>query len=155
VLGSWFFRGFQWSGAYYALAMPGIFYRSPDGLHGFVKGPTLFTKSMRHSAVTVHGDSLLVFYTIVGDNPESILLSSIPLGTEWNNWKESIPRVILKPEREWEGSSLPARPSKRGPALTPVRELRDPAIFVDEGRTYLLYSVAGEQGIAIAEVHWQ
>lgn len=155
VLGSWFFRAFQWSGTHYALAMPGIFYRSTDGQRGFVKGPTLFTKSMRHSAVTVRGGTLLVFYSSVGDNPESILVSSIQLGTDWNKWKETAPHVVLQPEREWEGSSRPAVPSKRGPALAPVRELRDPAIFVDEGRTYLLYSVAGEQGIAVAEIHWQ
>jgi hypothetical protein len=32
-----------------------------------------------------------------------------------------------------------------------VRQLRDPAIFEEDGRRYLLYSVAGEQGIAIGE----
>lgn len=48
---------------------------------------------------------------------------------------------------------LPLKPSVRGAARSPVRELRDPAIFVEAGRTYLLYSVAGESGIAIAEVH--
>lgn len=32
------------------------------------------------------------------------------------------------------------------------RELRDPCIFREEGRTYLLYSVAGERGIAGAEL---
>jgi hypothetical protein len=36
-----------------------------------------------------------------------------------------------------------------------VRQLRDPALFEEEGRTYLLYSVAGESGIAIAEIHWR
>jgi hypothetical protein len=31
--------------------------------------------------------------------------------------------------------------------------LRDPAVFVDDdGKTYMLYSVMGEQGIAIAEL---
>jgi hypothetical protein len=33
-----------------------------------------------------------------------------------------------------------------------VNQLRDPAIFEDNGRVYLLYAVAGESGIAIAEV---
>jgi hypothetical protein len=35
----------------------------------------------------------------------------------------------------------------------PVHELRDPAIYEEDGRLYLLYSVAGEQGIAIARLH--
>lgn len=109
-LGKQFFRVFQWAGAYYALAKQGALYRSPDGLHGFVQGPVLFTKEMRHTAVMVHGDTLLVFYSVIGDNPESILLSSIPLGTDWKKWTATAPRVVLKPEREWEGSSLPPSP---------------------------------------------
>ncbi|HTP48416.1 MAG TPA: hypothetical protein VMQ50_16000 [Casimicrobiaceae bacterium] len=48
---------------------------------------------------------------------------------------------------------MPARPSVRGLARHPVRELRDPAIFVEGNRTYLLYAVAGESGIAIGELH--
>ena len=35
-----------------------------------------------------------------------------------------------------------------------VRQLRDPAIFEDQGRIYLLYSVSGESGIAIGELQW-
>jgi hypothetical protein len=155
ILGNRFFRVFQWNDAYYALSMPGVFFRSADGLSGFTQGPTLFTTNMRHSAVMVRGDELMVFYSIVGDNPESILLSSIPLGADWMTWEESASRVVLAPEHEWEGGSKPLKPSKRGLEKTSVRQLRDPALFVDEGRTFLLYSVAGEQGIAIAEVHWQ
>jgi len=53
-----------------------------------------------------------------------------------------------------EGALLPQEPSARDLAPRPVRQLRDPAIFTDEGSTYLLYSVAGESGIAIAQLHW-
>ncbi len=76
-LGNSYFRVFRWDDAFYALGMPGVFYRSDDGLHGFVEGPTLFTKDMRHSAVKVQGDTLNVFYSVVGENPERILLSRI------------------------------------------------------------------------------
>ena len=34
----------------------------------------------------------------------------------------------------------------------PARQLRDPAIFEEDGQTYLLYAVAGEQGLAIARL---
>src|SRR5215468_8444807 len=61
---------FKWKGAWYALAMPGVLYRSDDGLERFVEGPTLFTPNMRHSAVRVDGATLQVFYSIVGDDPE-------------------------------------------------------------------------------------
>ena len=40
----------------------------------------------------------------------------------------------------------------RGWAPMRVRQLRDPGIFVDEDGLFLLYSVAGEAGIAIAEI---
>ena len=33
-----------------------------------------------------------------------------------------------------------------------IRALRDPAIFKDGQKTYLLYAVAGESGIGIAEI---
>jgi hypothetical protein len=46
----------------------------------------------------------------------------------------------------------PRAPSVRGLVHGPVCQLRDPAIFREDGRTFLLYSVAGENGIAIAEL---
>lgn len=154
VLGRPYFRVVRWRGWHYALGMPGVFYRSRDPLSGFERGPTLFTRDMRHSALMVRDDRLLVFYTVVGQNPERILLSEIDLGRDWMEWEESEPVVVLEPEAEWEGADLPAEPSTRGAADGPVRQLRDPALFHEAGRTYLLYSVAGEQGIAIARLRW-
>jgi hypothetical protein len=153
-LGESYFRVFQWDGAYYALAMPGLLYRSEDGLEGFELGPQLFTDSMRHSAVLVRGDRLFVFYTNIGDAPESILVSSVDLTPEWTEWQEGESLVVLTPEEEWEGADLPLAPSQRAEAPGPVNQLRDPAVFVENARTFLLYSVAGESGIAIAEVHF-
>lgn len=153
VLGNPYFRVFEWNGAFYALGMPAVLYRSVDGLSGFVAGPTLFAAGMRHAAVKVHGNTLLVFYSVVGDNPERILLSTIDLTRPWKKWQADKPIVVLEPQLEWEGASMAAEPSAGGAARGPVRQLRDPAIFADEDRVYLLYSVAGESGIAIAELH--
>jgi hypothetical protein len=63
----------------YALAMPGLFYRSTDGLQDFEPGPTLFNPNMRHSAVMKRGSELWVFWTQVGHVPERILLSRIDI----------------------------------------------------------------------------
>ena len=60
--------------------------------------------------------------------------------------------VQVSPEHDWEGANRPLEPSKRGLIDGPVNQLRDPAVFVDGSQTYLLYSVAGESGIAIAEL---
>ncbi|HUE75890.1 MAG TPA: hypothetical protein VMP10_03600, partial [Chloroflexota bacterium] len=104
------------------------------------------------SAVSLDQDVLAVFYTEVGDEPERILLSTIRLTPDWHSWQQSDPVVLVEPELPYEGADLPLEPSRRGLVHEPVRQLRDPAIFHEGGRTYLLYSVAGERGIAIAEL---
>ncbi len=35
---------------------------------------------------------------------------------------------------------------------SPVRQMRDPGMYEEDGRTFLLYSIAGEAGIAAAEI---
>jgi hypothetical protein len=152
ILGISYWRVFEWDGYHYALAMPGRFYRSRDGLTDFEEGPTLFARSMRHSAVKLDRDILQVFYTNAGDCPERILLSTIKLTPDWMQWKNSDPVTILDPQMDYEGARFPLVPSQRGAALEPVRQLRDPCIYEEEGKTHLLYSVAGESGIAMAEL---
>lgn len=152
ILGRSYMRIFRHDGMTYALAMPGQFYRSRDGFHGFELGPTLFNPNMRHSAVMKRGNELLVFWTEVGNAPERVLLSRIDLSADWKDWRESPPTEILRPERAWEGADAPLVPSIRSTAYGIVNQLRDPAILEDSGRTYLFYAVAGESGIAIAEL---
>jgi hypothetical protein len=152
ILGRPYMRLFQWDGWHYALAMPGVMYRSRDGLTGFEEGPTLFASTMRHTALKLDGDRLSIFYTHAGDCPERILLATITLTPDWQTWQASEPVAVLEPEREYEGGHLALEPSRRGLVMGPVRQLRDPAVYREDGRTYLLYSVAGEYGIAIAEL---
>lgn len=152
ILGRTYMRAFHWRDHVYALAMPGIFYRSADGLSDFESGPTLFDRDMRHNAVLVRGHELLVFWTRVGDVPERVLLSRIDLRAPWTQWLASDPVEVLRPERDWEGADAPLAASVRSVAYGHVNQLRDPAIFVENGCTYLLYAVAGESGIGIAEL---
>ena len=152
ILGRPYMRAFEHDGMTYALAMPGQFYRSTDGMHGFAPGPILFNPNMRHSAVIKRGGELWVFWTQVGEAPERILLSRIDLTDDWHSWKESSPAEILRPERSWKGADAPLVASVRSTAYGRVNQLRDPAIFEENGRVYLLYAIAGESGIAIAEV---
>lgn len=145
-------RAFPHDNKTYVLSMPGRFYRSDDGKTNFERGPMLFEPNMRHSAVVRRGDTLDVFWTRVGDAPESILVSSIDLSGDWNDWRVVDHGVVLSPEHPWEGSSEPLRPSERGRASGPMNELRDPCIFEEDGDVYLLYAVAGESGIALARL---
>lgn len=152
ILGRTYFRVFHHGGYTYALAMPGQLYRSRDGLTGYEAGPMLFNPDMRHSAVFMRDGALQVFWTEVGNAPETILHSSIDLSSDWTGWQETAPIEILRPELDWEGADAPLEPSIRSTAYGHVNQLRDPAVYVEDGVVYLLYAAAGESGIAIARV---
>jgi hypothetical protein len=104
VLGTAYMRAWRWDGYVYALGMPGVFFRSRDGFTDFERGPTLFTRDLRHTAVKLDGDTLQVFYSNAYDCPEH------------------------EPETDYEGADLPLEPSERGWAPEPVRQTRDPCI---------------------------
>jgi hypothetical protein len=155
VLGQFYFRVFRYRGWYYAFAkngnVDGVIYRSRDGLTGFEEGPH-YVRGVRHTAMWIDRDTLHLLYTKAGDTPERILLSTVDLTKDWRSWSVSEPQVLLEPEQDYEGASLPLRRSTYGAAKGPVRQLRDPAVFAEGAERYVLYSVAGEQGIAIARL---
>ena len=152
ILGNSYFRVFRHQRRHYALVMPGELRRSRDGLGGFESGPMLFCPEMRHAAVRYTGDALDVFWSKVGDVPERILHSRVRLDGEWAEWREEGARVVLEPEHAWEGAGSSVEPSVRGEINRLVRQLRDPCVYEEDGRTYLLYCGGGESGIGIAEV---
>ena len=152
-LGRTYWRAFDHDGMTYAIAMPGVFYRSKTPLQGFEQGPSLFKPSMRHAAVFRRDNILFVIWTDVGgEPPERLLISRINISGPWETWQVSETRELLRPERPWEGADLPLTPSFRSTAPGRVNQLRDPAVFEEDGRLYLLYAVAGESGIAISEI---
>ena len=108
--------------------------------------------TLRHAAVDLRGNRLAVYYSRIGDAPERILVSYIDLTPDWKRWKASPPVSVLAPEKQWEGADRPIEVSKMDLAPGKVRQLRDPAIFRENGQVYLLYTVAGESGIAIAKL---
>lgn len=152
ILSKSYLRVFHHDGFHYGLAMPGQFHRSRDGFHGFETGPLLFNPDMRHAALLRRGNDLFVFWTRVGEAPERILVSRIDLTPDWMGWKDEPPVEVLRPEHPWEGADAPLVPSIRSTAYGMVNQLRDPAIHQEDGRVFLLYAVAGESGIAIAEL---
>jgi len=152
TLATSYMRVFRWQDWHYGLVMPGKLYRSRDGLSNFELGPSVFPTGVRHSAVRVEDSTLQIFYTRIGDCPESVLYSELNLSDDWNNWKTTPPQKVLEPEFDYEGVGAPHIPSVAGIAVDPAYQLRDPALFKTGDRLYLLYSVAGEQGIALAHV---
>ena len=152
ILGNSYFRVFRHQGWHYALVMPGEVRRSRDGLTGFEPGPVLFCPQMRHAAMRRTGDALDVFWSRVGDAPERILHSRVRLDGAWTQWRDEGCRVVLEPEHPWEGAGLGVEPSVRGEINRLVCQLRDPCVYEEDGRTYLLYCGGGESAIGIAQV---
>lgn len=152
ILGTSYWRAFYWQDYWYILEMPGTFRRSLTGISDFEEGPKRFNVHMRHSAVQIKNESLFVFYSNAYDCPEQILHTSIHLDADWHKWQTCEPRTLLTAEMEYEGADCPVLPSERGSIHHAVHQLRDPCIFEEKGKTYLLYSVAGEHGIAIGEL---
>ncbi len=151
-LGRAYFRVIEHNSYFYAMSMPGFLYRSRDGLSSFEPGPQFFNANTRHSALLIRDDRLYVFFTQAGEEPERILLSTIELTDDWREWTATDPVEVLRPELDYEGANLPIEPSRSGYIDVRAHQLRDPAIYSEGDNTYLLYSVAGESGIAVSEI---
>ena len=163
-----YLRTFFWRDRRYGIAMPGIFYRAaqPGTDHRgpferrdeTIAGPLMgldasaiqLHRKPRHFAVRVVGDILELYFSRAGDRPERILGCRITLTQDWNRWHPGSVYDVLAPRHPWEGAALPRRASRGGAVHGPAHELRDPAIFQEDGRVILLYTVAGEAGIAAA-----
>ncbi len=153
-----YLRVFKYKDAFYGLAKiggrygGGVLLRSPDGVEPFVPGPEVLP-SMRHAALRLRPDnSLDIFYSRGGDCPERILYCSMSLKGDWLQWCPDEPVTVLEPEHDYEGVNEPLEASSFGWAPDPVRQLRDPAVYEEDGRLFIFYSNAGERGICGAEV---
>ena len=79
-------------------------------------------------------------------------MSTIDLSVDWCEWRETESIDVLCPERPSKGAGAPLEPSVRSIAYGNANELRDPEIFSEDDRNYLLYLVAGESGVGVAEI---
>jgi hypothetical protein len=161
TIGEPYLRHFRSQGWFYFIDRFGRLLRSRDGLTDFETGPDNIRTAtldpatqadVRHTAVRLRGDTLQIFLSRVGDTPESILFSTMRLTGDWKTWRPTSPILVLAPTTAYEGADLPLEASEKGDAKGRQRQVRDPGIYEENGRVYLLYSVAGEQGIAIAEL---
>ena len=159
VLGYSYFRVFKWKGAYYSISRAGLLARSTNGIDVFEPGPNPFNKIqnrenyLRHAAVVLSGDTLYVFYSRVGDSPERIVVSKIVLTDDWKTWTASAPVDVAVPTEKYEGGDLPIVKSSAGLYYGLVRQLRDPYIFEEKGKWYLIYSAAGENALVLGKLN--
>jgi len=154
TLGNSYFRVFEHDDTHYAVANDGHLYRGTDPLAPFERLQELFPRN-RHFAVRFVGeDRLQLFLTRRGDRPERVMATVMDLSGPAEEWRPDPhpPETVLWPTREYEGGELPLVTSEGGSIDHPVRALRDPALFEEDGRTSLFYAAAGERAIAGAEL---
>ena len=143
---------------FYGVSRLGQLSRSADLLGAFESGPNIFegssygTGRVRHVALLVRGTTLYVFFTAIGDAPERIMVSTVDMSRDWTTWRAGTPVEVLRPETRYECAELPVEKSAVGDIQVPVHQMRDPAIFEEGGKVYLLYVICGEQGIAGGEL---
>jgi hypothetical protein len=109
----------------YGLVMPGQFFRSRDGLHGFEPGPVLFQPEHAPLSLAEARQGTAGIMDASGRGAERILCSRIDISGDWHGWKESAPVEVLRPELSWEGADAPIVPSVRSTAYGHVNQLRD------------------------------
>ncbi len=152
LLGPPYFRTFQHNDCWYAFALHNQLLRSRTGFGQFEIGPTPLPPATRHTAILVRGDLLHVFWSEIGDTPERIYAGEIDMSQDWQNWTLRGQHEVLRANLDWEGAGEPEAPSVPGAIYGLVNQLRDPCIFEDGAKTYLLYSASGEASIGIAEL---
>jgi len=161
ILGPPYFRVFEFQEFVYALTWGGEIWRSNMWDSPFEKGPKILPyepkegigEGFRHGDVFLRNNILFIFYTNIGDKPESIYFTSLELTKDWRDWTTKKSKKILEPLLSWEGSDLNLTKSVMGAVQGRVRELRDPFVFEDnDNQLYLLYCGAGESGIGIVKL---
>jgi hypothetical protein len=144
------------------MASDGYLYRSIDGLGNFIRSRHRLMDSvdpiispgngLRHPAISYLAPYLEIYYSRRGDAPESIRIAKFVSNGSWDEWKLCDDLELLRPTFEWEGANLTIQPSMNGMSHKTENAVRDPSIFYDQGRRYLLYAIGGESGIAISKL---
>jgi hypothetical protein len=152
-----YLRVFQHGGYFWGVSRLGQLSRSKDPLASFEVGPNPFREGpyadrVRHVGLVVRGSRLHVFFTAIGDAPERVLMSTIDLTLDWTTWRASPPIEVLQPEMRYVCAEMGIGPSEAGDVDVPVRQIRDPFVFEEQGQASVFYSTCGEQGIAAAMI---
>jgi hypothetical protein len=148
-----YFRYFEYQSNSYGIAMKG---HSCQHIYNFINNKFIdncdILQKTRHCHVKLINNKLFIFYSVVGDCPEHICFSELcknDNGTFYTLEQKS----LVYPELEYEHNNLPPIKSKYGASFEKINQLRDPYVYVEEDNVYILYSICGEQGIAIAKLH--
>jgi len=109
-------------------------------------------RQIRHGHIFAHEGRLHMTFSRIGDAPERCLHCEVAPADDWADWRFGPVSELLRPAPGWEGGDLPVAASVMGTAMQRLHELRDPALFTDQGQVYMAYCGGGESGLGIARV---
>ena len=152
-----YLRVFRRGDQFYGMARLGQMLRAKDSASSFELGPNPFREGpyanrVRHVTVLPRESHIEVFFPAIGDAPERILRTTIPMMGDWTQWRATSYEEVLAPQAKYECPEKPAVPSEAGEIYGPAKQLRDPALFLESGKVYLFYTVCGEQGVGGVEI---
>jgi hypothetical protein len=130
----------------------------------FERGP-LLARGMRHGDMHLAGNKILIFYTLIEDAPERILLATLETrdSSDWESWKLLPGPIILTPTLAFEhGNVNVTKPRESGSAgCTAHAQSRDPSFLRDKMTGddnhhrltgTLFYSVQGDGAFAASRL---
>jgi hypothetical protein len=152
-----YLRVFKRGDEFYGMARLGQLLRAKDPSSSFELGPNPFrdgpyANRVRHVTLLPRENYIDVFFSAIGDAPEKILHTTIPMTGDWTQWQATAYEEVLTPQTKYECPEMAVAPSQVGEIYGPAKQLRDPALFLEGGKVYLFYTVCGEQGVGGAEI---
>lgn len=152
IIETFYFRLVKYGTVYYGISKignDGCLYSTGTSLTDPFIRSNILIPNCRHASLYLDGNVLYTFYTHIGDRPERILYNRFTLPYIIPN---TLPQELLRPQEYYEGIDIPLTHSQPGKAHGREQALRDPYVIEDGGKLYMFYVVAGESGIALAEL---
>jgi hypothetical protein len=108
--------------------------------------------NMRHLHIVSHKETLLVFYTRIGDAPERIYAKSLKVHPDNSHLEISEEIEVMRPQIAFECQTASITKSQPGLSETFELAFRDPFVFTENELNLLFYSYGGESGIAVCQI---
>lgn len=165
-----YLRAFRFEGRSYAIAKRGntggvMYAARPAG--GLERLPGLLPR-MRHAAVVEWRHGAYLFYSALGDAPESLLVVQLNMTAAAAGSAHWVPPFaqgqlggrVLVPTETYEGAHVPTSAARSGKSRGARRALQDPHVVQgDDGQLFLFYIAGGERVVAGGTLrcrhHWR
>ena len=119
-----YLRVFRHQGQFYGMARLGLLLRAKDALDAFELGESPFRATpyegrVRHVALLPQGNRLDIFFSAIGDAPESIYHTTVDIGGDWREWRVGLITEVLTPQAPYECTTFRMRNQRSARLITP------------------------------------